>query len=69
MKFKCIKGMVTSDNINIIVMKNDIVKFISNDEGEVLVEGYAGWCKGHEISFTPNQFVEYFEIIGLSYIL
>ena len=66
MKFKCIKGIADSENINVIVMQNDIVIFNESDEGKVLVEGIAGWCKGWELSFTPKQFEEHFEVIGLT---
>ena len=69
MKFKCIKGMADSDNVNVIIMQNDVVIFNESSEGEVLVEGIAGWCKGWELSFRPKQFVEHFEIIGLTYTL
>ena len=69
MKFKCIKGIADSDNVNVIIMQNDAVIFNESSEGEVLVEGIAGWCKGRELSFTPKQFVEHFEVIGLTYTL
>jgi hypothetical protein len=39
MKFECIKGMVDSDNINIIAMQGDQVIFNEANEGEVWVEG------------------------------
>ena len=39
MKFKCIKGIADSENINVIVMQNDIVIFNESDEGKVLVKG------------------------------
>jgi hypothetical protein len=42
-------------------MQNDEVKFISNEEGEVLVIGISGWCIGMELTFTPKQFVIHFE--------
>ena len=63
MKFECIKGMVDSSNINVIVMQGDIVKFIENGVGEVLVEGIAGWCFGMELSFSARDFVFYFKVI------
>ena len=52
MKFKCIKGMADSDNVNVIIMQNDVVIFNESSEGEVLVEGIAGWCKGWELSLA-----------------
>ena len=63
MKFECIKGMADSDNINVVCMQGDIVKYIDNGEGEVLVEGVAGWCFSIELTFTPKQFVEHFKVI------
>ena len=59
MKFKCIKGLATDENV--VIMQNDEVKFISNEEGEVLVIGISGWCIGMELTFTPKQFVIHFE--------
>lgn len=67
MKFECIKGMATSDNVSVVVMQGDIVELISTDEGEVLVEGIAGWCKGFELTFPPREFTTYFKVIGLKY--
>jgi len=67
MKFECIKGMADSSNINVVVMQGDVVKFIESDEGEVLVEGIAGWCKGMELSFNPRDFVFHFKVIGITY--
>jgi hypothetical protein len=61
MKFKCIKGLATEENV--VIMQNDEVKFISHDEGDVLVIGTNGWCDGMELTFTPKQLVEHFESI------
>ena len=61
MKLECIKGMATRDNVSVVVMQGDVVKLISADEGEVLVEGVAGWCKGFELTFTPGEFVTHFK--------
>ena len=60
-KFNCIKGLATDENV--VIMQNDEVKFISNEEGEVLVIGISGWCIGMELTFTPKQFVIHFESI------
>ena len=60
-KFKCIKGLATEENV--VIMQNDEVKFISHDEGDVLVIGTNGWCDGMELTFTPKQLVEHFESI------
>ena len=60
-KFKCIKGLATDENV--VIMQNDEVKFISHDEGDVLVIGTNGWCDGMELTFTPKQLVEHFESI------
>ena len=67
MKFECIKGMADSDNVNVVVMQGDVVIFNEVREGDVSVEGIAGWCRGVELSFTPKQFVEHFRIIGVKY--
>jgi hypothetical protein len=61
MIFECIKGIATSDNVSVVVMQGDVVKLISTEEGEVLVEGEWGWCKGLELTFTPREFVTHFE--------
>jgi hypothetical protein len=63
MKFECIKGMVDSDNINIIAMQGDQVVFNEANEGKVWVEGVSGYCKGFELCLTPRQVVEYFKVI------
>ena len=60
-KFKCIKGLATDENV--VIMQNDEVKFISNEEGDVLVIGTNGWCEGMELTFEPKQFVIHFESI------
>lgn len=65
MKFECIKGMADSDNINVIVMQGDVVIFSEYSEGDVYVEGVAGWCRGLELNFTPKQFVEHFKVIEI----
>lgn len=67
MKFECIKGMADRDNINVVVMQGDIVIFNENSEGEIMVEGEAGWCKGLELNFTPKEFAEHFKVIGITY--
>jgi hypothetical protein len=66
-KFECIKGLADSENINVIVMQGDIVTLDGTDDGEVCVEGIAGWCKGRELTFSPRQFVEHFKVIGITY--
>ena len=63
-KFECIKGLETIDNTSIIVMQGDVVEFVDHEEGEVCVEGIKGWCIGHELSFTPSQFVTHFKSIN-----
>jgi hypothetical protein len=63
MKFECIKGMVDSDNINIIVMQGDQVVFNEANEGEVWVEGVLGYCKGFELCLSPKQVVEHFKVV------
>lgn len=67
MKFECIKGYATEENI--VVMKGDIVKFIEAEEGIVYLEGIAGWCKETELSISPKIIVEHFKVIGLTYVL
>ena len=61
MKFECIKGIATSDNISVVVMEGDVVELISTDEGDILVEGVSGWCKGFELNFSPREFVTHFK--------
>ena len=63
MKFECIKGMATSDNISVVVMQGDWVELVSTDEGEVVVNGIAGWCKGFELTFTPREFTTHFRTV------
>ena len=62
--FECIKGLADSENINIIVVQGDVVKFINLEEGDICVEGIKGWCSGFEINFTPRQFVSHFKSIN-----
>lgn len=69
MKFECIKGIADRDNINVVVMQGDVVTLNYSREELVGVEGVAGWCKGHELIFTPKKFVECFKVIGISYVL
>jgi hypothetical protein len=63
MKFECIKGMATSDNISVVVMQGDIVELVSTDEGDVFVNGVAGWCNGLELTFTPGEFTTHFRTV------
>jgi hypothetical protein len=69
MKFECIKGMADTDNVNVVVMQGDVVKFLDLVENSIEVEGVAGWCMGVELSFTPKQFAEHFKVIGIQYVL
>jgi len=59
--YKCIKGMADKEDANVICMQGDLVEVLEINEGEILVEGYQGWCEGCEICFTPSQFVNHFE--------
>lgn len=59
--FECILGLADKENINVIVMQGDVVKFLEAGEGDVHVEGIAGWCTGLELNFTPQQFVKHFK--------
>jgi len=63
MKFQCIKGMATSDDIAVVMMQGDIVTVVSIDEGIVIVEGKAGWCTGMELVLTPKEFTTHFKYI------
>lgn len=65
MKFECIKGYATEQDI--IVMCGDVVKFIIAEEGIVHLEGVAGWCKGVELSLLPKTVTEHFRVIGITY--
>jgi len=68
MNFECIKGIADDDNVNVVVMQGDIVKFVQKDpDGDVFVEGIAGWCKGWDLNFKPKQFVECFKVLGVDY--
>jgi hypothetical protein len=67
MKFECIKGMATSDDISVVVMQGDVVELVSTDEGDVLVNGVAGWCNGLELTFTPREFTTHFKTHHLVY--
>ena len=67
MKFQCTKGMATSDYISVVVMESDVVELVSTDEGEVVVNGIAGWCKGFELNFTPREFTTHFRTVGITY--
>jgi len=69
LQFICTKGIVDKDNINVICMEGDVVKFIKVDEGDILVEGIVGWCNGKELNFTPKQFSKCFKGFGLTYII
>ena len=63
MKFECIKGMATNDNLEVIVMQGDVVICTEVNDGEIIIEGKAGWCCGVDITFTPKQFIEHFKYI------
>ena len=63
MKFECIKGMATNDNLEVIVMQGDVVICKEVNDGEVIVEGKEGWCGEVEITLTPKQFIEHFKYI------
>jgi hypothetical protein len=63
MKFECIKGVATSDNVSVVVMQGDWVELVSTDEGEVLVNGVAGWCNGFELTFSPKEFTTHFRVM------
>lgn len=69
MKFECISGKADNNNINVIVMQGDIVELVEVNEGSVVVKGVAGFCKGRELTFTPNAFSHCFKVIGLTYTL
>lgn len=61
-KLECIKGMVDSNNINVVLMKGDILIVNEVNEGEVLLEGLLGWSEGFELSFSPEQIVDHFKV-------
>jgi len=60
-KFKCIKGLATEENV--IIMQNDEVQFRPSGDEDIIVFGIKGWCDGMELCFTPKQLVEHFESI------
>jgi len=63
----CIKGLADDENLNVICLEGDYVKVLEVLEGEIIVEVLAGWMQGLELSFTPEQLVKHFKIIGLTY--
>ena len=65
MKFECIKGMATSDNVSVVVMQGDWVELVSTDEGEVLVNGVAGWCNGFELTLGQILTIAIVLILGV----
>jgi hypothetical protein len=44
-------------------MQGDWVELVSTDEGEVLVNGVAGYCNGFELTFSPREFTTHFKSI------
>lgn len=70
LKFECIKGMVHWELKDVIVMQGDVVKLVQKGcEGNVIVEGIAGWCNGIELVFTPKEFVEHFKSTLLTVVM
>lgn len=62
--FKCIKGIANRQSV--IVSKGDVIKIgpYPPEEGVIHVEGVSGWCKNHELSLPPTEFVKHFETIN-----
>jgi hypothetical protein len=58
MKLKCIKGVATDHYI--VCLQDDVVEVIAVDENDIVVHGWAGWCKGHEINFTAKEIANNF---------
>ena len=63
--FECIKGYATQENV--VCMQGDVVKIIDMEEGNVTIEGVAGYCEGVIIDFSPEIIVEHFKSIHLKY--
>lgn len=62
--FVCIESI--ADSSNIVIMKNDIVKYISQweDGCGIYVEGFYGWSYGHELCFNNVEVAKHFEVIS-----
>ena len=62
LKLKCIKGI--ADDHFVICLQDDVVEIVSVDENEIVVHGWAGWCKGAEIYFTAKEIASNFCFFG-----
>ncbi len=63
--FECIKGYATQENV--VCVQGDVVKIIDMEEGNVTLEGVAGFCEGIIIDFSPKIMIEHFKSIHLKY--
>lgn len=63
MKLKSFKGKSDSEGLNVMWMKGDVVGVEEVNEGEVLVVGISGWSTGVELSLSPEDLVDHFEIV------
>lgn len=67
MKLEAIKGYYTEENV--VFLTGDIVKLVEMEEGNVMLEGVAGWCKGVIMDFSPEIVATHFKAIGFTYTL
>ena len=65
MKLEAIKGYATNENV--VFLTGDIVRLDSMEEGSVILEGVAGYCKGVILDFSPKVVAEHFKVIGITY--
>ena len=63
--FECIKGYATQENV--VCMQGDVVKIIDMEEGNITLEGVAGYSAGVIIDFSPRVIAEHFKSIHLKY--
>lgn len=67
MKLEAIKGYYTEENV--VFLTGDIVELVLMGEGNIMLEGVAGWCKGFIMEFDPETVATHFKVIGLTYTL
>lgn len=65
MLLEAIKGYYTEENV--VFLTGDVVKVIEMEEGSVMLEGVAGWCKDVILDFSPKIVATHFKAIHLKY--
>lgn len=56
---ECIKGYATEENV--VCLQGDILKIIDMEEGNVTLEGVAGYSAEVIIDFSPRVIAEHFK--------